>query len=293
MFNCSYLHNFNRSGSYNFARQTRKLSILLMVFSFVLSGCSSRFASPDGRSQSDRYQDSRYSIKQDKAPDKVLDGHKVKVVVPFDEPRSPGGNKSPYTVRGKSYQIIDRPDGWKQSGVASWYGAKFHGHKTSNGEIFDMYQVSAAHKTLPIPSYVKVTNLDNGHAVIARINDRGPFHDGRIIDLSYAGAVELGYQNLGTARIQIEVITGKKKTINKAHSEKSQSSDYYLQVGAFSEMDRARDLAARVRKFTKYVVYVDEGNLYRVKVGPMKHRSAEKLQKKLAKAELGPPIIVQ
>src|SRR5690554_5341368 len=94
-------------------------------------------------------------------------------------------------------------DGYVQKGTASWYGKKFHGHKTSNGEVYDMYKMTAAHKSLPLPSFARVTNLDNGRSVVVRVNDRGPFHDGRVIDLSYAAAVKLDIHRAGTGRVEV------------------------------------------------------------------------------------------
>ncbi|HBQ01515.1 MAG TPA: septal ring lytic transglycosylase RlpA, partial [Gammaproteobacteria bacterium] len=116
------------------------------------------------------------------------------------------GNRSPYTVLGKTYTVLPTERGYSERGVASWYGEKFHGHKTSNGEVFDMYMASAAHKSLPIPSFLRVTNLDNNRSLIVRVNDRGPFHGDRIVDLSYAAAMKLGYAERGTARVHLESI---------------------------------------------------------------------------------------
>ncbi len=127
-------------------------------------------------------------------------------VIPKYEPRTKAGNKSPYTVFGKTYTVLPSAIDYKKQGIASWYGKKFHGRNTSNGERFDMYSISAAHKTLPIPSYVKVTNLVNKQSLVLRINDRGPFHGDRIIDLSYAAAVELGFAEQGTTEVLIEAI---------------------------------------------------------------------------------------
>ncbi len=267
--------------------------LLIALLALALVGCSSRFSASNSRSSADQYQDSRYSIKQDRAPETVLDGHTIKKVIPIYEPRSPGGNKSPYTVRGVAYTIVDRPVGWTQSGVASWYGAKFHGHKTSNGEIFDMYQVSAAHKTLPIPSYILVTNLDNGKSVVARVNDRGPFYGGRVLDMSYAGAVALGYQNLGTARIKLEVLGANSKPNVVAQSSGPTSDSVYLQVGAFTLAQGADDMAEAVRRHTRLKVFVETGSYYRVKVGPMTLKEAEKLKKTLERARLGTALIMQ
>jgi rare lipoprotein A len=121
-----------------------------------------------------------------------------------DEPHSRYGNRSPYTVLGKTYRVLDNAEGYDEVGIASFYGNKFHGRRTSNLEVYDMYAFTAAHKTLPLPSFARVTNLANGRSVVVRINDRGPFHDGRIIDLSYAAAVKLGVDRAGTARVEVQ-----------------------------------------------------------------------------------------
>lgn len=124
-----------------------------------------------------------------------------------DEPRSPVGNRSPYTVLGKQYHVMDRPRGYSEKGTASYYGAKFHGRRTSNQEVYDMYAFTAAHKTLPLPSFARVTNLDNGQSVVVRVNDRGPFHEGRVVDLSYAAAVKLGIVARGTGRVEVRALS--------------------------------------------------------------------------------------
>ncbi|GAB3063754.1 septal ring lytic transglycosylase RlpA family protein [Stenotrophomonas tumulicola] len=123
-----------------------------------------------------------------------------------DLSRSPVGNKSPYEVLGKKYKVMDSTKGYAEKGTASYYGAKFHGRLTSNREVYDMYQFTAAHKTLPLPSFARVTNLDNGESVIVRVNDRGPFHDGRVIDLSYAAAVRLGITQRGTGNVEVRAL---------------------------------------------------------------------------------------
>ena len=165
----------------------------------MLVGCAS---APPGKDHS-----GRYTIRQDRAPDGNFDASGLKDAQPrFEEPRR-AGNKSPYTVWGKKYSVMDDNNGYVAEGMASWYGEKFHGHKTSNGEVFDMYQMTAAHKSLRIPSYARVTNLANGRSVIVRVNDRGPFHGDRMIDLSYAAAKRLGYQGQGVAKVEVAAIT--------------------------------------------------------------------------------------
>jgi rare lipoprotein A len=181
------------------------------------------------------------------------------------------GNKSPYSVNGVTYEILENYRNYKEQGIASWYGAKFDGHETSNGEVYDLYQASAAHKTLPIPSYARVTNLDNGKNIIVRVNDRGPFHSDRLIDLSYAAAVKLGYMAQGTARVEVEVI-------DVVGTEDRRDAAYgiyrYLQLGAFGKEKVARSLLDELQSLLSAPVFispVDSGGalLYRVRVGPV------------------------
>jgi rare lipoprotein A len=154
------------------------------------------------------------------------------------------GNKSPYQVFGKTYHVMPSSLGYVEIGIASWYGKKFHGRLTSNGEVYDMYQISAAHKALPLPSVVRVTNLDNGRKVIVRVNDRGPFHSDRVIDLSYQAALALGFTEQGTAPVVIEAIDEQNypgQTAVPVHHE-----SFYLQVGAFSNAGGAQPLLAAI-----------------------------------------------
>jgi rare lipoprotein A len=139
----------------------------------------------------------------DSAPDGLPDVDAIPEPEVRNEPRSLYGNRSPYVVLGKTYTVLDDPANYEEVGLASFYGNKFHGRRTSDMEVYDMYAFTAAHKTLPLPSYARVTNLANGRSVIVRVNDRGPFHDGRIIDLSYAAAVKLGVDRAGTARVEV------------------------------------------------------------------------------------------
>jgi rare lipoprotein A len=142
----------------------------------------------------------------DGAPDVPADVANLPEPVPHAEPPSHYGNRSPYVVLGKTYTVLPSAAGYVERGVASWYGTKFDGRATSNFEPYDLYQFTAAHRTLPLPSYARVTNLDNGRSVIVRVNDRGPFHDGRLIDLSYAAAVKLGVNAHGTANVEVRGI---------------------------------------------------------------------------------------
>ncbi|MEW6996811.1 septal ring lytic transglycosylase RlpA family protein [Colwelliaceae bacterium BS250] len=149
---------------------------------------------------------SRYSQKHDSIPTRLPSQSELKEPVPRVETPSRGGNKH-YQVFGIPYKVLPTAEGYVETGTASWYGNKFHGHLTSNGETYDMYAFSAAHKSLPLPTYLRVTNLANNKSVIVRANDRGPFHQDRLIDLSYSAAYKLGYLKQGTAKVKVEAIT--------------------------------------------------------------------------------------
>lgn len=122
-------------------------------------------------------------------------------------PRSRYGNGPTYKVLGRTYRVLDDPDGFVETGLASYYGQKFHGRRTSNQEVYDMYAFTAAHKSLPLPSFARVTNLETGQSVVVRVNDRGPFHEGRVVDLSYAAAVKIGVHPRGTARVEVRALS--------------------------------------------------------------------------------------
>lgn len=215
---------------------------------------------------------SRYSISQDVAPDKPIKLEHIEDAHPTYEPFSRGGNKD-YTLRGNSYQIIRTPEGFKQSGQASWYGQKFHGHLTSNGEIYDMYSMSAAHKTLPIPSYVSVVNKDNGRTAIVRINDRGPFHQGRIIDLSYAAAHKLGVISTGTANVEIAYITTKPPAEKPV--EVGKPGVYRIQTASSNSADRSASLAKKISESFTFNAFVEQSDgIYKILVGPFNDAKA-------------------
>lgn len=222
------------------------------LVSIVLFGC----ASPDSE---------RYELEQDVPPQAPISVEHIEGITPRYEPYSLGGNKN-YTLRGVSYQIVDNAEGFKQRGQASWYGKKFHGHLTSNGEIYDMYSMTAAHKTLPLPSYVKVTNLDNGKQTIVRVNDRGPFHEGRIIDLSYAAAYKLGIVEAGVANVEIEVIKVEKPD---NPSGLNAQPNYIIQVASSSDQDRAEQLAQALEKQLRVSAFVQSADsVHRIILGP-------------------------
>ncbi len=150
-------------------------------------------------------QSSRYSQKQDSAPESNYGELDLSDAIPRFEPYAPAKSR-PYTVLGKYYTPMFSGKGFEEYGQASWYGKKFHGHLTSNGEVYDMFSMTAAHKTLPLPSFVKITNLDNSKVAVLRVNDRGPFHPGRVIDLSYAAAKKLDVLATGVANVKVEVV---------------------------------------------------------------------------------------
>ena len=171
---------------------------------------SSRKRSPYAPAQEDKSKRGHYTAGglyaphiKDSVPDDLPDVDAIPEPEVVDEPRSRYGNRSPYKVLGKRYKVLDSAEGYDETGMASYYGNKFHGRRTSNLEVYDMYAFTAAHKTLPLPSFARVTNLDNGKSVVVRVNDRGPFHDGRIIDLSYAAAVKIGIRDRGTGRVEV------------------------------------------------------------------------------------------
>lgn len=273
-----------------------------LVAVVVLAGCSTATVptNPDA---------TRYSIQKDRAPSGSLEISAIPEVIPEQVTRSMAGNRSPYTVFGDTYHVLPTEEGYSESGVASWYGEKFHGHKTSNGEIFDMYKVSAAHKSLPIPSFLKVTNLNNNRSIVVRVNDRGPFHGDRIVDLSYAAALKLGYAKIGTARVQLDAIivsgTERERTLvqkslpNGEEPKLAAPSNKYLQVGAFSELGRAQEVSNRLRGMTNRPVFIREvisqssGVLHRVRIGPVNDETEiRRLTQSLVAADLGSPYTV-
>lgn len=207
---------------------------------------------------------------------------------PKTEPLHRYANR-PYKVFGTEYVPLAELRAFRQRGLASWYGRRFHGQRTASGEPYDMYAMSAAHPTLPIPSYVRVTNVANGRSVVVRVNDRGPFHGSRIIDLSYAAAYRLGFIQAGSAQVELEAVL----------AGRPQAGGVYVQVGAFSSRDNAESLQAHV---TRELAWLQEtaqvllsGNLWRLQVGPYRSREdarsvAERIE---AQLDLRPLLVVR
>jgi len=274
----------------------------LVSFVIVVNGCSTA-------SKKD----------QDSGPSQPVDWTQVKPVVPRPEPISAYGNPVSYEVYGTTYRVLKSSKNFKQRGVASWYGSKFHGRRTSSGETYDMLKLTAAHKTLPIPCYVKVTNHENGRELIVKVNDRGPFVKERIIDLSYAAAHKLGMTEKGTAQVSIETInfdsysrppnTANKRQARSLSQKKSISREKvpaldtrgknrFVQVGAYSSQKSAQKLAKILDREIDLPVKISSikrgsKKLYRVRIGPIESLEiATRLANTLNISELGKPSIV-
>ncbi|WOJ91983.1 septal ring lytic transglycosylase RlpA family protein [Congregibacter variabilis] len=232
---------------------------LLLVFSVstLLVACSSS--------------EPKVAWEGDGAPVADLNPDDVADATPRPDPILRAGNTSPYSIDGVEYQVLPTAEGYSAKGIASWYGTKFHGNKTANGEVYDLYLATAAHRSLPIPSYARVTNLWNGREIVVRVNDRGPFHPDRLIDLSYAAAVKLGFVDKGTAEVLVETIT----LAGVDDLRDSETGAYrYLQLGAFASPETAnslRDAVAALVTVPVNVTPVDVGGqrLNRVRVGPV------------------------
>lgn len=253
------------------AQRAPVLCTLSFLLSALLFGCSHAPSAPP------------YAAGGDAAPAEPFDASAVPDAVPRVEARSRYGNPDSYVVFGRRYHVLDSADGFRERGLASWYGTKFHGRRTSSGEPYDMYAMTAAHKTLPLPTYVKVTNLNNGRSAIVRVNDRGPFHDGRVIDLSYAAALKLDVVATGTAPVEIVAIDPERLDEPGARLadapepvpgdvvEASPGGSLFIQLGAFSSEDNALGLKGRLETAGVRPVRIDpepERRLFRVRVGP-------------------------
>jgi rare lipoprotein A len=316
------------------------LALLAVAGALLLAGCASHKAKRGNaggavaeRGQAGpaddtrKAQSERYRQNQDNGPAAPpIDVSKIAEPVPKVEPRSRYGNKPTYSVLGRSYHVLPSAKGYVGRGTASWYGSKFHGYMTSSFEPYDMYQFSAAHKTLPLPSYARVTNLDNGKSVVVRVNDRGPFHDGRVIDLSYAAAVKIGVWPKGTGRVEVRAIDPTQpdsRTAMAARPSPQALPDcggdedprcaaeatagganasqpparIYLQLGAFGERRNAeRAVADAQRAGIDQVgiesVAVSGRTVHRVRVGPLADAAAaDALTARIEQLGLGAPRV--
>ena len=290
--------------------------IALIGLALLLAACAGRKPRPqpppaqpasppagDVRHETQKPQAQRYDRNQDGEPD----GQRVDIAaliepVPRPEPRSRYGNKSPYTVLGKHYTVLPDAAGYVERGVSSWYGAKFHGYMTSSLEPYDMYQFSAAHKSLPLPSWARVTYLEFGKSVVVRVNDRGPFLVNRLIDLSYAAAVRIGIWPKGTGLVEVRAIDPTRPEAAPAAPATAAKAvsvppRIYLQLGAFAERTNAerveRDLRAqRLGNVHIATVGVDGREIHRVRLGPLADiAAADAMSRRLERLGFGTPRV--
>jgi rare lipoprotein A len=207
-------------------------------------------------------------------PPPPFDINAIPDAVPRIEPRSAHGNPPFYDAMGKRYYVLGASDGYIERGVASWYGPTFHGVNTSSGERYDMYGMTAAHKTLPLPTYVRVTNLRNGRTITVRINDRGPFVGTRLIDLSYTAAAKLDMLREGTTFVEVRALEPGGTPDNLTRTSETPPPTLYVQAGAFADAGNAQRAIARLRAAGLATAFIappasDKPPLYRVRVGPI------------------------
>jgi rare lipoprotein A len=262
-----------------------------LLVAATIAGCSSL---PE--------RDTRESGRGAEVPVPPPDVATIPDAVPRAEPRSRYGNPPFYEVFGKRYHLLPTAAGYVETGYASWYGPGFHAETTSSGEPYDMYAMTAAHKTLPIPAYARVTNLENGRSIVVRINDRGPFVDGRIIDLSYTAAAKLDMIRAGTARVEVKVVGPETTPVASGTARptaaaanpgtgNTATAPLFIQAGAFSDPSNARGLidrlsAAGIDLATVRQESVGGRRLHRVRIGPI--GSTEEFDRIMARlAEVG------
>lgn len=256
------------------------MRLITIIMLFILSSCSHKGQPSAFEALPPPHSEPVRSVDQDPTerdgapatPKQVSD----KPVNPVSEPLSRYGNWSSYRVKGKTYHVMTSAEGYQARGLASWYGTKFHKKRTSSGEDYDLYELTAAHKTLPLPTYVTVKNLKNGREVTVKVNDRGPFHEDRIIDLSYGAATKLGMLPTGTALVEIKAIT--------SHAPSGQTAQYYLQAGAFSVEKFARVFRDQLAGLTASPVFVEKyQDYFIVKAGPFADKQGtDRFKKTLA-----------
>ena len=264
-------------------------ALLIGLVMLALAGCSSLAPEPaDG-------------------PGRVIDNPMaIPDAVPRDAPRSRYGNPASYEVFGERYRVMDSAAGHRERGIASWYGSKFHGRRTSSGEPYDMYAMTAAHKHLPLPTWVEVRHLGNGRRIVVKVNDRGPFADNRIIDLSYAAAAKLGMLGTGTAPVAIRTVTADDatpapagvRTAAAAPADPAAADDpaYWIQLAAFSRPANARQLAAALDAAAiSAAARIERGDdgLHRVRIGPLADVAAvDRISAELRQARFAPGHVI-
>ena len=257
----------------NFLRRKIHLTLFLAI---GLAACSSSRPIPPSGPAPDGYPD---------AGAVPAGAHAMPDAVPVAEPRSRYGNPKTYEVMGERYFVLNSAEGYKEQGRASWYGTKFHGRRTSSGEAYDMYQMTAAHKTLPLPTYVRVTRKSNGRSVVVRVNDRGPFHTGRIIDLSYAAAARLDLLQEGSAEVVVEALDPGAPAAPAPAApflELAATDDPIFAVAVREDASGLGVGTVEIRSFEQ-----GEGVLYRVLAGPFRDgASLEAARRRLEAARL-------
>ncbi len=279
------------------------LGVSMLVVLALLAGCRSAPEPPLNQS-GERVPAPSRAYSTDGPPDVIPPGLENQPdPVPRIEPKSTRGNPETYRVFGKTYRTMKSAEGYYATGLASWYGRKFHGRSTSSGEPYDMLKLTAAHRALPLPTYVRVTNLDNGRSTLVRVNDRGPFHSDRIIDLSFAAAYKLGFADRGTARVRLEVWTPDDAPAPRARANRALAEApliprrFVLQAGAFRSLASADALKASLERLTgsrAYVVRVSDETIYRVRIGPIESEAeALRLRSLIRDANLGEPMIIR
>lgn len=228
---------------------------------------------------------------QDGPPGHHVDVSNIPNAIPRHEPLSRYGNNASYVVNGKRYYVLKSSRNYDRVGYASWYGTKFQNRLTSTREPYNLFAMTAASPNLPLPTYVRVTNLANGRSVIVRVNDRGPFIGNRIIDLSYVAAKKLGYANKGTARVRVQAINVNQPQL--AHRQRQTTHQparqrrHYAQVGAYRSLINAKKTGQQVAQITQNRVEIRkiknaQVDLYRVQIGPLTQLSYQQLAAKLA-----------
>lgn len=251
-------------------RCVHAISLLMLSGALVLSGCVSPTPRPETPSTPTLPTTPSTTPAPPTTSGPPSNIASIPDAIPRIEPLSKRGNPAFYEVLGQRYFVMSSAAGYLERGVASWYGPGFHKEFTSNGEPYDMYGMTAAHKTLPLPCFVQVTNLGNGKSVILRVNDRGPFKTGRIIDLSYTAATKLDMLRAGTALVEVRAITPGQSTDNSTGAIKT----LYVQAGAFGSQSNADKLAAQLRNSGYAQAFVRSDmvagrSLFRVRIGPI------------------------
>lgn len=278
---------------------------VIFALALLLGACSTQAPRP-GADSTVAPQGGAYLAGDGPGADVPANLDSIPDAVPRAEPLHRYANR-PYSALGKTYTPLQTAGNYKERGSASWYGKKFHGQRTSIGDIYDMYGMTAAHPTLPVPSYARVTNLANGKSVVVRVNDRGPFLHDRIIDLSYAAAYKLGYVNQGSANVEVESLAADSsvplaRAVEPVKVETvaattvmpvmppDQAGKVYLQLGAFKEQQGAESFLAKMRAelgdLGKDIILLHKRGLNRIHLGPYRNaddarRAADDLAEKL------------